>query len=134
MALVYLDWEGKGSLFLPAWGGSDSPGKGIVKERQIPTSDGQGPRSIAKSSAGLNPPEASSGILSEFGDCGFAASITLLLLDYKPRLHILCHFCLRAGKGVASEGMRHRTVFHSRLCLGWGWLLRVSFTLSPRDS
>lgn len=54
VALVYLDWEGKGSLFLPAWGGSDSPGEGIGKQRQVPTSDGRGPRSIAKSSAGLN--------------------------------------------------------------------------------
>lgn len=35
-ASACLDWEGKGSLFLLAWGGWGSAGKGIGKERQIP--------------------------------------------------------------------------------------------------
>lgn len=35
-ASACLDWEGKGFLFLPAWGGWGSAGKGIGKERQIP--------------------------------------------------------------------------------------------------
>lgn len=85
-------WKGQGKARMAQTPSSFLPAEAVVPQERLsrrkarfPLLLARGPLWMAKSTMAGTPPETSSGMLTEFGDYGFTASITLLSPASEPR-------------------------------------------------